>query len=404
LVSIYGTDFSSSEDDVTVTIGKSPCDVTFANETLIQCMAGPQSAGCYRVSVDIEGMGVASDEEGVSFEYLAMADSVSPSMGGVSGGNVVTISGKGFPKIEKGKGEKLGPLSFLPWFRYGVGSPVLDIAGANYCPSFSSMLERLQDSKAPLNMSSPSMVTTVTSLKKFFQQLYSVSPLKVQIGDAPCVIVESTVSAITCIPLPASAGTFDVTVTVFNQSYVLSSAYTVSDSDSMTIQRASPSVDSVVGNSTIVVTGNQLGSGADLRVMIGSKPCLVQTSTSTQIECVTPRMESGYFPILVSSRSGVAVLSGSLSSIPNVDISSLFPVFTYKLEVTNASLSRGSSLGGTDVTLYGGLFVAGQTSVLVGNRTARVVSVSDSELQFTTPSSSMTHPVSLSARLLNIGE
>ena len=405
MVSINGSDFSTEVDDITVTIGKSPCDVTFVNGSLIQCTVGSQSAGCYRVSVDIEGMGVASAGDEVCFKYLVMINSVSPAMGGVSGGNIIKISGEGFPRIEKYRSEKLGPLSYLHWFRYGIGSPALDITGANYCLSFRSMLESLWDMKGPMNMSTPSLVATVNSLKELVNQMYSTSPLKVQIGDTPCIIVESTISTITCIPLPASAGLLNVTVTVFNRSHVMEEAYTVSDSGSLTIQGTSPSTGAVVGNSTVLITGSQFdsGNGSDIKVMIGGRPCLVQTVNSTQIQCSLPRMEPGQFPVFVSSTAGVALLAESLPYIPNVNISSLFPLFTYKLEITNASLSRGSSCGGTEVTLYGGTFVAGQTSVLVGNVAANVVSVSDSELKFTTPTSSKTHSAGLSARLLNTG-
>ena len=584
-VSINGSDFSTEVDDVTVTFGKSPCDVTFANESFIQCTLGPQSAGCYRVSVDIEGMGVASARDEVCFKYLAITNSVSPSIGRVGGGNVIKIFGKGFPRFKNyfyyfcyyyycyyyyyyyyyhycyynysyhycyyfyyychhychhyyhhpfplghlgprlsylpwfrycighfhhhclhhhpfplghigprlsylpsfkycighfhhhclhhhpfplghlgprlsylpwfrycighfhhhrlhhhpfplgHLGPRLsylpwfrycighfhhqchhhhpflfghiGPLSYLPWFRYGIGLPALDITGANYFP-FSSMLESLRDIKTPvsMNISTPNRITTLNSLKELVNQMYSTSPLKVQIGDTPCIIVESTISTITCIPLPASAGLLNVTVTVFNQSHVIEEAYTVSDSGSMTIQGISPSTGAVVGNSTVLITGSQFdsGNGSDIEVMIGGRPCLVQTVNSTQIQCSLPRMEPGQFPVFVSSTAGVALLAESLPYIPNVNISSLFPLFTYKLEITNASLSRGSSFGGTEVTLYGGTFVAGQTSVLVGNVAANVVSVSDSELKFITPNSSMTHSAGLSAQLLNTGE
>ena len=50
-----------------------------------------------------------------------------------------------------------------------------------------------------------------------------------------------------------------------------------------------------------------------------------------------------------------------LNGIQNSIILSLFPTFSYKLEITNVSLSRGSAFGGTEVTVFGGIFVSGET-------------------------------------------
>ena len=392
-----------------VAVGSSPCEVTFANETVIQCIAGAQSAGCYAVSVSIEGMGVASSGDSASFEYLVTVSSISPSQGGVSGGMLVTITGEGFPKFAPDNGERSGQLRFLPWFRYGVGLPALDIMGANYCPSFYNMLKDLYN-RETTNMMTHELNMTVNSLEDHIREMSSRSPLQVSIGESPCVIIEATIFRISCVPLTSPTGSFDVTVTVFNQSYILSSTYTVSNDTSITVQSVSPSSGLVVGNTSVLIVGNSFGSdsGSDnVQVMIGRRPCRIKYYNNTHIQCNTPAMEPGSLPVFVSSSSGIAIRESilmELNGIQNSMISSLFPTFSYKLEITNVSLSRGSAFGGTEVTVFGGIFVSGETSVLVGGISALVLSVSDSELKFLSPSSSRIHSVDLLAQLVTIGE
>ena len=393
-----------------VAIGSSPCEVTFANETVIQCIAGAQSAGCYAVSVSIEGMGVASSGGSASFEYLVTVSSISPSQGGVSGGKLVTITGEGFPKFAPDNDEGSGPFGFLPWFRYGVGLPALDIMGANYCPSFYNMLKDLYNREITTNMMTQEMNMTVNSLEDHIREMSSRSPLQVSIGESPCVIVEATIFRISCVPLTNPTGSFDVTVTVFNQSYILNSTYTVSNDASITVQSVSPSSGPVVGNTSVLIVGNSFGSGSgsdNVQVMIGRRPCRIKYYNNTHIQCNTPAMEPGSLPVFVSSSSGIAIKESilmELNGIQNSMISSLFPSFSYKLEITNVSLSRGSAFGGTEVTVFGGIFVSGETSVLVGDISALVLSVSDSELKFLSPSSSRIHSVDLSAQLVTTGE
>ena len=393
-----------------VAIGISPCEVIFANETVIQCIAGAQSAGCYAVSVSIEGMGAATSGDSASFEYLVTVNSISPTQGGVSGGKLVTIIGEGFLKFSQEYNKRSGPFDFLPWFRYGVGLPALDIMGANYCPSFYNMLEDLYDRETTISLMTQEMNMTVNNFEDHIREMSSRSPLQVSIGESPCVIVEATIFRIRCVPLTNPIGSVDVTVSVFNQSYVVRSTYTVSYDVSVMVQRISPSSGPVVGNTSILIVGNFLGSGSgsdNVQVMIGRRPCRIKYYNNTHIQCDTPAMEPGPLPVFVSSSSGIAIKESilmELNGFQNSMISSLFPTFSYNLEMTNVSLSKGSAFGGTEVSVFGGIFVSGETSVLVGGISALVLSVSDSELKFLTPSSSRIHSVDLSAQLVNTGK
>ncbi len=403
-------------EDIEVTIGLAPCQVFFANESLIRCIAGSQSAGCYRVAVSVDGMGVALSTNQTSFTYLVTVDSVSPSTGGLSGGNLVTITGEGFPRFVRRRHETHNP---LPWFRFGLGEPAFDMVEASYCPSYSHILKSFLNRTLELNETAepngtmmpalPAMDLTVSSLKDHISELLSHSPLRVTIGETPCLIVEATVTAIFCVPLSSPEGIFDVNITVFNQTYTLSDSYTVADSAALIVERVSPSSGPVVGNSSIIIVGSSFSTGSatdDIQVMIERRPCLVQLYNNTHIICDTPRMVPGVYPIFISSSNGIAVTSDVADgfNMQNTTVSSLFPTFTYRLEIRNVSLARGSAFGGTEVTLYGGIFVNEATSVTVGGTAATIVTVSDSVLKFLTPSSSMAHSVSLSAQLAQTGE
>ena len=132
---------------------------------------------------------------------------------------------------------------------------------------------------------------TVNSLEDHIHEMSSRSPLQVSIGQSPCVIVEATIFRISCVPLINPTGSFDVTVTVFNQSYILSSTYTVSNDASITVQSVSPSSGPVVGNTSVLIVGDSFGSGSgsdNVQVMIGRRPCRIKYYNNTHILCNTP--------------------------------------------------------------------------------------------------------------------
>lgn len=91
-LSISGSNFAGGA--VTVFLGQSACVVTSSSSTLIECTVGNHATGNAAVYVHIDGLGASNTD--VEFEYQLSITSISPTQGGIAGGQTVTISGTGF--------------------------------------------------------------------------------------------------------------------------------------------------------------------------------------------------------------------------------------------------------------------------------------------------------------------
>ncbi len=404
MITIFGSKFSAEGNgSVEVAIGESLCEVLFVNESVITCMAGAHSAGCYTVRVFVEGKGSSLIEYSATFEYDLTADFISPSMGGIGGGNVVTVSGEGFPTFARDASVRAaGQLADLPWFRYGIGSPVY--SDTSCFPSSYAKFGCINNTEFFEDLQQHGTDIAIGRLKSRIHDMYSRTHLQVLIGETPCIIIEATLTMVKCVPMPSSEGFFNVTLTVFNHTYTLKDRYTYYSGLVSPIKRISPDVGPVVGSSSITIAGDSL---VDAQVVIGWKPCLVTATNEKHVTCTSPNMKPGIFPVFVSSTNGTSTLGDV--SLDNGDFQNettlpKFPMFRYQLEITGATIREGSLLGGTEVTLMGGFFVLNQTEVMVGGKVSPVLSVTDSSVTFLTPNSSRTHGVNISIHLVDNGE
>ncbi|KAL3886657.1 hypothetical protein ACJMK2_026637 [Sinanodonta woodiana] len=92
ILTITGSNFDAS--GVTVDINGSACSVSSSTSTSIICTLGVHGSGRYPVVATVAGKG--SSNKSVEFSYQLSITSISPSIGGIAGGQTVTISGKGF--------------------------------------------------------------------------------------------------------------------------------------------------------------------------------------------------------------------------------------------------------------------------------------------------------------------
>jgi len=430
-ITIIGTSFSSKKENVLVYIGESLCDLISANETVIHCITSPHTAGFFNVSVFVKGIGATSAENLTTFEYLATVDSITPETGDKNGGNIITISGEGFPLFVNKSRKEIGPLSFLPWFRHGVGAPQHKTSTHLYSNNKTILSEWYSKTfDFSLTVTAGEFEEALSNLSSLIGQVYSKSSLQVFIGEAPCVIVKASRTSIDCVPMPSAEGLQVVTVIVLNKTYILNNTFMVLDMPSMTIQSLNPSYGPVSGNSTIEITGESFGCFdflINIEVSIGLKPCTVNYCNDTHISCTSPRMNIGVFPVFIADQNKILVpdtimqedsnssfLPSSFNSSHNdfnnseifQDSSSsiLFPVFNYSLKVTSISTISGSLLGGTEVTIGGGPFALCETSVLIGGRNAPIVSVNETVVRFWTPNSSVTHHTKLLVQPVDNGK
>lgn len=455
-VTLYGEGFTSVASDIEVVIGNAPCYVTSSNDTYIKCVASDHTAGWYNVQVKVEGQGRAAVNELVCFRYLLSVDGISPSYGGIGGGQVVTITGNGFMQFENHDNDEFGvpEISTLPWFKYGLGLPyVRRIQYLNLCPAIEQELagrhiyldmftpyhvfraiDDIDNFFGHSNMSENDDFELVEdghfNVEAFYSHLFNVYlrlPSYVLIGGFPCIITESNVSAIQCVPalnLPHSA---NLSVVVLTEYAHIEDAFEINVNETVFIDTIDPLEGAVVGNTLLTITGYNFGAYTteDVTVYIGENPCYVTSANSTLIECILPPNGPSHEPVYISTPNGVAIWKAALKELfeqesayyasgsgegfgmsesddESTDLSP-FPIFSYKLVVVYdpSTPLRGSTFGGTSITLTGGIFVMGYTKVTFGGVEAEIESMNENEVTFYTPTSTRTHYIGLRRSQLN---
>ncbi|KAM6958720.1 PKHD1 like 1, tandem duplicate 1 [Aplochiton taeniatus] len=94
VVTITGTGFDASVQDVAVTIHGVPCNVTAVTDTQVQCVAGQNAGGTYPVTLLHRLKGKAQSRAVFTHELLLTG--VQPDQGSFGGGALVSVQGSGF--------------------------------------------------------------------------------------------------------------------------------------------------------------------------------------------------------------------------------------------------------------------------------------------------------------------
>ena len=446
IVTLYGCGFSSGASDIDVVIGNATCRVTSSSETSIECVASNHTAGWYRVRVKIEGKGMAVVNESICFNYLLSVDSITPESGGVGGGEIVTITGNGFMEFMKYNNAKFGiEVSSLPWFHSGIGLPNFRrMRDIGLCPLIERELlyyrEELLDEFTPqavthaiqnidsfehFNRSNrmPGDFDLVRdgrfNVENFHAHLFNVYlrfPAYVLLGEVPCVITESTFTEISCVPVLNLPQIANLTVVVLTERVHMENVFEIAVNRTAFVENIEPSEGAVVGKTLLSISGYNFKaySTEDVTVFIGMEKCEIYSVYDTHIFCYTPPTGPSLQPVYVLTPAGVAVWKASLEEQLGGDRTEAsggsdmglmtrdrdlppFPVFAYKLEVVIDPTTpfRGSSFGGTLITLSGGEFVEDYTEITVGGLVAEIVSLNESEVSFFTPTSTRTHYIGL---------
>lgn len=444
---LYGEGFTNVASDIEVVIGTATCHVTYSNDTIIACTTSDHTAGWYNIQVEIEGHGKAAVSEFVCFQYLLSVDYVSPSSVGVGGGQVVTITGNGFMQFVNYDREEfhVPEISSLPWFQYGIGLPYIKrLEYFNLCPAIAQIfveghkflevftpyhvVEAINDIGSFLDESEIYNFDLVVDghfrVESFYAHLFNVYfrlPSYVLIAGYPCIITESKFTEIKCVPtlnLPQSA---NLTVVVLTEYAHVEDVLEIDEDNTTVIDSIEPSVGAVVGDTLLTITGYNFNaySTEDVTVFVGENPCSVTSANGSHIECILPPNQPSRQPVFVKTPSGVAVWEAALNELLDqleMEVESgsgedygiqmnrsdsagypPFPIFTYKLVVLydHSTPLRGSSLGGTQITVTGGIFVMGYTKVTFGGIEAEIESMNEREITFTAPTLTRTHYIGL---------
>lgn len=423
MITIQGRGFGSDKTRVSVVIGRGPCDVVTIRSSSITCMASRHPAGSYKVIVTVDGVGRALNREDTCFTYLLTLDSVSPSSGGIIGGQVITLRGEGFIDIKNSSGSDLDEI-YLPWFRHGVGLPnienlvdlvfslchynyseqitekytkksIMDYVGKNNFsdsphfkgPNFTHCSSDTDSQTAPNDNLIPHFAFGL-----FLNVLLDLLPSHVRIGESFCIILDGGIDYISCVPIPNLPSLANVSVIVFEESATLENAFDIISVTTSVIELVQPEFGLVTGGTILSISGTFLNvsSASDISVTIGASKCDVQSANSTHISCVTGPHSSGSYFVMVSTPSGIAVSRLGLDHIisdGDETMVYLFPSYEYRLFVeVDRFLLEGSLVGEREVLISGGIFIEGETSVFVGGVPAKILSVRSDELIFLTPS------------------
>ena len=106
IVTITGDGFSTILSENVIMLGATPCVVTSATSSAIQCEVGQSLAGPQVLSVRVESKGTsnatADSDSPLIFMYTLSVTAVSPNSGSLAGGTNITITGDGFAVQPRG--------------------------------------------------------------------------------------------------------------------------------------------------------------------------------------------------------------------------------------------------------------------------------------------------------------
>ena len=345
LITIYGKRFPDDISRIVVTIGDQPCDVITASSTEITCIPSPNEAGFYPILVHVDNIGyaVTMNNEPIIFEYVVEIEEVEPSIGSVFGGNLIWITGVGFPELSESDFVEYSKNRFSVFF-----SPSIYILLDGY----------------------------------------------------PCFIESSNFTHISCLPQAHDEDIVNVIVSINDVQTVLTDAYEYSINDTSCVISVTPVKGPVYGGTELTISGENFGS--DVSVKIGRSFCAITSLTDNEIVCTTAEHPPGTQVIFVhSTEFGVAYtcISSLLSNFQNLNHSAIplnaflpnmsepddkqsssdsdlgeakgdeadtpFPIFTYDLVVTGLTPCTGSLVGGTEVIIYGSGFGLNKENVTV---------------------------------------
>lgn len=215
-LTINGSLFGTDEDGITADVGGTPCRVTTVEDTSIKCNLSSLTAGSHLVRVHVAVKGYAASS--IRVEVPGVITSVSPSSGSVMGGTKVTITGFGFKpddtRVTFGDKECLQPTATPFTIECTTpegtsGNVTIQVTSnsitytdqpiyaydPDLTPNITSVTPSSGSSGQPVNISGTGFSNTA-------------SDISVHIGNAECLVRESTEIQVICNLGIHSAGEF----------------------------------------------------------------------------------------------------------------------------------------------------------------------------------------------------
>uniref|UniRef100_A0A673UX60 Fibrocystin-L n=1 Tax=Suricata suricatta TaxID=37032 RepID=A0A673UX60_SURSU len=359
---IEGDGFGTALEDIAVFIGNQQVRALDVNDGNITVLLTPLPAGLHPLSVVVGRKGVALGNLTVSSPALA---SVTPTSGSIAGGTTLVITGNGFYpgnttvtvgdepceiiSVNSSQVSCSTPMgtagrATVKIFVNAVAYPPLSFT---YAPEGTPLLREIDPRTGP-----PGTQVEITG-SNFGIDILEIS---VMIDNTQCNVTMVNDSALWCVIGDHAGGMFPVTMHHKTKGFAVS---TVVFEYPLTIQHVHPSQGSFGGGQTMTVTGTGFNPQTSTILVCGSE-CAVDRlkSNCTTLLCEIPH-NNGRGP---EQACEVSVVNGKDSSRSTTS-------FTYAMAltplITEISPKRGSTAGGTRLTITGSGFSEDMQEVLI---------------------------------------
>ncbi|KAJ8273405.1 hypothetical protein GJAV_G00101260 [Gymnothorax javanicus] len=361
-VTISGSGFGSSLEDVEVSAGELKLEATAVTDSSISLAVGPMPAGDHDLTVVIASRGLASGT--VTLSSLPRA-SLAPAMGSINGGTPLLITGNGFVpenttvtvdgspcQLERVTAGEVSCVT--PAHAAGSVEVQIEVLSVEY-PTLNFTYSR---SETPLitavNPASGTSGTAITITGSGFGT--DRRSVNVTIGGAECVVSTVTGTQVLCAAGERAGGTFPIMLQHGVKGYADSRS---SFEYQWAFTKIMPSQGGFGGGSIL----NVHGSGFDPRsaqVLVCGIECSVrrEMSLSNLLCCEVP-----------PNNATEETLACTVEVLQANDSMSLPSAFTYRSvltpAITEVSPRRGGTAGGTRLTITGSNFGSNSSAVAV---------------------------------------
>ncbi|XP_039709652.1 fibrocystin-L isoform X1 [Pteropus medius] len=361
-VLVEGEGFGTVLEDIAVFIGSQRFQAIDVNENNITVLVTPLPAGLHPLSVVVGTKGLALGNHTVSSPAVA---SVTPTSGSIGGGTTLVITGNGFypsnTTVTIGDEPcQIISVNFSEVYCYtpartaGRVSVKIFVNAVAYPPlSFTYAWEDTPLLKGIVPNTGPPGTRIQITGSNFGIDILEIS---VMINNIQCNVTMVNASVLQCITGDHAGGTFPV---MMHHKTKGSAVSTVVFKYPLTIQNIHPNQGSFGGGQTMTVTGTGFNPQNSTILVCGSE-CAVDRlkSDRTTLLCKIPP-NNGEGP---EQACDVSVVNGK-------DLSESKTPFTYSMSltslITEISPKRGTTAGGTRLTIMGSGFSENVQDVLV---------------------------------------
>lgn len=365
--------------------GTAATSFTVVSDTQVTATA-PAGSGTVDVRVTTpNGTSIAATADNYTYTAAPAVSSLSPMSGTVAGGNIVTITGSSFAGASAVSFGATPAVSFSVLGNTlisavapagGAGTVDVTVTGPGGASTTSAADSYTYIAVPTVTAVSPGQGGTaggtgVTITGANFSGATAVSFG----GTRAASFAVNSANSITATSPSGAAGAVDVTVTTVGGTSATSSADVFTFVGAPAVSAVSPSRGPVTGGTAVTITGTNLA--AVTGVSFGATAATFAIDSAIQITATAPAGSIGLVDITVTSAGGTSATGAS-------------DHFTYTVAptVTAVTPSKGSTAGGTGVSITGTNF-SGATAVTFGGTAATSFTVnSATSITATSPSGS----------------